>query len=100
MPWRACDFDCSECGCEYEDLIHKETGVWPFDPVLACPKCGHENHQKLAAPNVAAFSIMSREFQMDLLKKRSADHSKKENRKNVDQIREKMNNGRGAKIKS
>lgn len=95
---RHCYFECSECNTKYEDLLEKPYGVWPWEPEEACPECGALNKQTLAPTNIGAFSAMTREQQMDSLKKRSVDHSKKQNTRNADEIHAKWNSGRGAKI--
>lgn len=94
MPLRLCLFEC-ECGYSYEELLHKDSGQSvKFDPVVACPACGRENHQSIGMPNVASFSAKSREDQISSLKKRSEEHSRKLMKKNQDEIRHKMSGGK------
>ena len=98
--WITYLFNC-ECGESYEEMITKKLSFGEVPPPddVECPACGsHKAVRGLNAPAIAAHSIMSREMQMHSLKERSRKHSEKMNKSNMDEIREKMNNGKGAAI--
>jgi len=97
--WITYDFECANCGEVYEDIVDRPHEVDEFTPESECPHCEHINTQPLlSAPGLATYSLMSREMQTHHLRERSRKHSEKLNKSNSDEIRAKMNNGRGAKI--
>lgn len=76
------DFFCRDCEHEWEDLTPMDV----TSPI--CPNCGSEDTGvSLSVPNIASFSIMSKEDRTAHMKKRSADHSKREMKKDADKWR-------------
>jgi len=80
MGYKLFDFECLECGI-FEELVDDK------DSWAECPECGVLVGQKvLAAPNLATYSIASPEQKSEILKKRSAEHSKREIRKDAEKF--------------
>jgi hypothetical protein len=75
MGWKLDNYNC-ECGNEYEYLRG------PEEPVEAeCKACGKLNPPGISMPAVAAFSIMDPASRAASLKKRSAEHTKQQLKK-------------------
>jgi len=73
MAWVLLDFYCEKCKAQFEDLVDtKERG----EPV-PCPECSTKCAATLSVPKIGAFSAMSKDFQQEALKKRSAEHTAK-----------------------
>jgi hypothetical protein len=94
------NFTCINCFTAYEDLCEKEQGGPDFDGTVPCPECGTENKPDvIVTPNLASFSMLDREGRSASLKARSAAHSAKMAKKNMDEIRAKWSGKvRGGKI--
>lgn len=76
MAWKIFDFECSECGHQFEDMVKGETDH------TECSECGYKKASKVfSGCAIASYSIMSPEFRNEHLKKRSSDHTKKYKKK-------------------
>jgi hypothetical protein len=74
------NFTCTQCTTEWEDLVDAE-GLSP------CPDCQEERpRDAISCPKLATFAMLSKADKATALKKRSADHSKKELRKEAEQF--------------
>ncbi|NJL55422.1 hypothetical protein HC928_09715 [bacterium] len=80
MGWILKDFECSDCGAEFEELVGEDTDV-------VCPSCGSASvRQCLSAPKPAAYSMMSKDAQAKCLRKRSREHTLKQLKKDPTQV--------------
>ena len=71
MGWKVRNFECLDCHHEWEELYKEGEGV-------DCPRCGSSNTKTtLSAPQLGKFSMADKAGQAEILKKRSADHTKK-----------------------
>lgn len=67
------DFECGNCGAEWDDLVDKN------DQTSECPECGTVAEKPvLSAPALATFSMMSPAQRAAHLKQRSEKHTNKE----------------------
>lgn len=70
MGWKVKDFECQNCGHEWEEL-------YKDGEEIECPKCGSSNTKtKLSAPGLGTFSMADAEGRKQILKKRSEEHTK------------------------
>jgi cell division protein FtsX len=69
MGWITREYQC-ECGHEWEDIVDREEQDQP------CPVCGKINHYVMSTTGVASYSIMSKDDQAKVLRKRSRDHTR------------------------
>lgn len=93
MAYIVHDYVCDDCGTEWEDLVSKDTKS------STCPNCGLETTTPvISATGIAAFSLLSKDARAESLKKRSRDHSKREMKRNSDEIQSKWNSGKSVKI--
>lgn len=71
MGWKVKDFECQDCGHEWEEL-------YKDGEVIVCPECGSENtKQTVSAPGIATYSMASPQQRNEILRKRSEAHTKK-----------------------
>jgi hypothetical protein len=70
MGWISREYRC-ECGHDWDDLVQRGDEDQP------CPECGKMNHYVMSAPNLATYSLMSKDDQAKHLRKRSRDHTRK-----------------------
>ncbi len=79
MAYIVHDYVCENCSAEWEDLVDRATLT------SVCPSCGTEtNKPTIATPGIATFSLMDKSTKEAHLKKRSADHTKKEVKKEAE----------------
>lgn len=77
MGWVTSDFECKDCGHEFEEFYYRQHQDDWAD--VECPACGGKDLTRLiSAPNIAKFSIASPEQKASILKKRSEAHTAKE----------------------
>lgn len=71
MGWKVRDFVCKDCGHEFETLYKEGEEV-------ECPECDSTNTEaQFSPPQLGRYSMNSQEGRAEILKKRSADHTKK-----------------------
>jgi len=94
MPYIVNTFQCCSCGHEFEEMWMKKHGddsEKPWEGIVACPDCEGEDLKRLiSATGIATFSIMDRAAQMESLKKRSSDHTKKLMKTERDRIQKQL----------
>ena len=73
MGWIHRDFICtsSECQHVFDDLVQRD------EENPKCPVCGAGTKIGIYTPNVATYSMMSKDDQAKCLRKRSRDHTRK-----------------------
>lgn len=84
MAWITRDFLCLNPKCEHEwhDLIQRSE-----EDSQVCPTCNHAARWVMSAPNIASYSLMSKDDQAKHLRKRSRDHTRKMLKKDPTQAR-------------
>lgn len=74
MAWLTNDFKCEECGLIYEDTYKRGT-----ESELECPRCGSDQLDRLLSfPNLDTMSAMTPEQRIQIMKKRSTEHTQKQ----------------------
>lgn len=75
MGWKTFDYECNHCGNAFYELVSSP------DEVVPCPECGGTTKRVLSVPHLATFSMADNATKGEILKKRSAEHSMRELRK-------------------
>lgn len=77
------DFACNDCGHRFEDFFKPSE-----EDQVVCLKCGSSDVSRdgLSFPALGGWSMKDKEGRDNILKKRSADHTKKEVLKNADRF--------------
>lgn len=82
MGWISRDYYCKGCGHEWDDLVQRSE-----ENDQKCPECQGPASIGISCPNVASFSLLSKDDQAKSLRKRSRDHTRKELKKDPTQAR-------------
>lgn len=71
MGWKVKNFECQDCGHEWEELFKDGDEI-------VCPECESKNTKALlSAPGLGRFSMADADGKKDILRKRSEEHTKK-----------------------
>jgi hypothetical protein len=83
MSWIVKDFICHDCGITFEELYKRGEE----DNVL-CTECGSGDTalDGISSPSLGVFSMADSVGRASMLRKRSADHTKKEVLKNAEKF--------------
>lgn len=83
MSWIVKDFLCNSCGTVFEELYKNGE-----EDDVACLECGSSNTALagISSPALGIYSIADAAGRAEILKKRSADHTKREVLKNADKF--------------
>lgn len=82
MGWIVNNFKCKDCGHEFEELYKKgeETDI-------ECPECESKQIEPLlSSPRLSTYEMADKEGKAAILRKRSADHTKKQVMKDADRF--------------
>lgn len=72
MGWINRDYFCKACAHEWVDLVQRSE-----ENDQVCPECGGPASIGVSAPNVASYSLMDKQAQAKVLRKRSREHTLK-----------------------
>ncbi len=72
MGYKLHDFECKNCGREWEDLIDVGTAT------IECQGCKEQVPPCLSVPKLGMFSMMDQTQTTESLKKRSREHTQKQ----------------------
>ena len=83
MAWIVKDFKCNDCGNVWEELYKREE-----EGMVLCPSCFSSDTKVdgISSPALGLYSIADKEGKAAILRKRSADHTKKDVVKNADKF--------------
>ena len=83
MGWMLKDFTCNSCLSTFEELYKVEE-----EDIVACKLCGSHDVAivQLSAPSLGKYSMADQETRASILRKRSADHTKKEVLGNIEKF--------------
>lgn len=71
MGWKVKDFECQDCGHEWEEL-------YKDGEEIVCPECGSSKVEPLVcAPGLGTFTMADADGKKNILRKRSEEHTKK-----------------------
>lgn len=85
MGWMVKDFVCADCGHSFEQLYYKQEGE---DPEIECVECGSRdtNVHGISSPRIGTYEMADAEGKAEILRKRSADHTKRQILRDADRF--------------